>query len=60
MSRTNTLADVEISFIGRLPKSAVNLRLQVDDVAQEFKSEQRARILKWHCGMCVLVFHPLT
>ena len=50
---TDTLVDIEIQFIGRLPTSAIALRLQVDDISHEFKAEARERVVKWTCGLCV-------
>ena len=50
---TDTLVDIEIQFIGRLPTSAIALRLQVDDMYHEFKAEARERVVKWTCGLCV-------
>lgn len=51
---TDTLAEIRIEFIGRLPRNAIILRLQVDDTSHEFKPETRIRIVHWNCGVYVL------
>ena len=53
MILTDTLADIEINFIGRVPRNAVTLRLQVDDTTQESGPKERTRTVKWNCEMYV-------
>lgn len=50
---TDTLVDIEINFIGRVPRNAVILRLQVDDTTQESKPKERTRTANWNCEMYV-------
>lgn len=51
MILTDTLADIEINFIGRVPRNAVTLRLQIDDTTQESEPKERTRTVKWNCEM---------
>lgn len=55
MILTDTLADIEINFIGRVPRNVVTLRLQVDDTTQESEPKERTRTVKWNCEMYVLL-----
>lgn len=52
------LAEIEISFIGRLPKGAVLLRLQVGDSTHELKPKEGLRTANWSCGMYVSPVMP--
>lgn len=54
---TDALTEIEISFIGRVPRSAISLRLEVDDSSYVFNPEARARIVKWNCGMYVRTWY---
>ena len=51
--QADLLADIEINFNGRPPRSAISFHLQVDDTAHDFQPEGSARNVTWNCGMCV-------
>ena len=53
----NMLVDIEINFIGRVPSSAIFLRLLIDDTTHEYEPKERGRTVRWNCVMCVSMLH---